>query len=273
MKSPIQSSPRYGEDNSDPVAPEPNIIFHNQPEGDPPLHTRTCTPCSKEYQAPKVWHPRGHWMDYGNECPDCARVRMSGKYAASTAAKSRLWEKCCPPGYRDDARVKAIPKALSEFLKDVRKRCPDEGILLHGPTGRFKTTAMLNLVVKWLFHRNHKPLYLTAMSFRAEASKWSKDGRLESWLREIRAKPWIFFDDFGNGADTPAALEALHSLTEYRRGRNLPMLVTTQFSDPVVMMERFKTNPTQGKAIIERLKTLAPHRFDVADPTLDLSTK
>lgn len=191
-----------------------------------------------------------------------------GQQLSADDRKRRTFERICPPVYRTDGIRAAMPGDLVKSATDLVKL--GRGVLCHGETGRFKTTAMFNGPVRWLVWTGHQVRYIRASQWRQDTSAAAKACELEAWLRPFMEVPWLFLDDIGHMNSTPSAEEALLEVLEVRThaigtARELPVIATTQF-DGEALMNRFAT-PERGAAICRRLAMLTnPLDFDPPTP-------
>lgn len=235
------------------------------PEPELDVVTKTCTVCQKPFLT--------YSFDFGSRpfapvkiCENCT-ISVRAREAEDEREKlkkARLirFNAICPEVYRSDEIRAAMnaafaPKSedpnLLDTIRESVKR--NEGVLVIGHSGKFKTTAVFNAAVRYLILTGHEVEYLTAAKFRQRASEASKDCTVEAFVRALARIEWLFLDDVGNMSTTPAACEALLDLLEERMNKRKPILATSQFGGEQ-LIAKFP-NPQMGQAIVRRLSMVA----------------
>ncbi len=223
--------------------------------------TKICETCSKEFQAVTAFL-FGRTIDTVRFCEACSAAQnekeKSKKQQAFEAARNAEWEAICPEFYRTKEIIAALPAEKLQKVKDAFKSGP--GVLIHGKSGKFKTTAMFHGAILPLVWKQKSLRYIIASEWRAACSRAAKETNTLQFLKPFIACDYLFLDDVGNMAGTPAGEDALFQLTERRMQQSRPMLVTTQYTG-AELAKRFLPAPDGGTssladAIIRRLQIL-----------------
>lgn len=239
------------------------------PEGQNFDHLETlekpCADCRENFTT-SVVRLGSRVLDFVRFCEPCSlrqqRTEKSRKQEAFIAARKAAWEEICPPFYRTEEIAAALPQ---EKFNAVRAGIAKGGVLIYGPSGTFKTTAMFHGAVKKLVWAGEKVLFTSAMEWKPKCSAAAKDCQTEAFLKPYVKAPWLFLDDLGNMGGTDASEEALHSLFEQRMRAKLPLLATTQYQGEA-LAGRFKT-PQIGTAIVRRIFLLTSTQLSYKSPT------
>lgn len=215
---------------------------------------KKCQGCDVAFMATEA-RVAERWMPLDRYCQPCVEginaAEAAEKKNGYAAAREREWLAVCPEYFRSEAIQKAMP---ADKVAQVRARIREGlGVLLVGRTGSFKTTAMYHGAVKPLIWKKAGLIVTTAMNWRQQCAEAAKACRVEDFLRPFKKAPWLFIDDIGNMNGTESTEEALFELLDYRMGKNLPVLATTQF-DSATFVSRFsRITPERGEALARRL--------------------
>lgn len=213
---------------------------------------------------------------FGKFCERCTleqeAAKSRAKQAAFVAAKEAQWFEVCPDYYRSSEIVEALKAEAITAPPEFRPPGQGEGatigkaqltrnavkagrgLLITGPSGVFKTTAMLQGAVKHLVWNGQPVLFVFSADFKNAASRAGKNGEIDNFIKPMVKAPWLFLDDLGNMASTGGSEDALHALIEARMRLKLPLLATTQFTGPD-LVRRF-TNSERGQSIVRRILTM-----------------
>ena len=129
-------------------------------------------------------------------------------------------------GATDLARLQAEVPQLDKVLAwadSDRKR----GLLLRGPTGASKTRAMWR-ALRILWERGVHFRVVTSTSLEAECQQARDDGSLESWIRQLRRVPVLFWDDLGKLRFFPSTEGVVFDVLDWRMNAHRPVLFTTE---------------------------------------------
>ena len=211
-----------------------------------------CETCPTTFEA-GVLDIAGRKVCFAKFCEACTekqqQAKETSKQEAFIAGRKRAWEEVCPEFYRTEGIVAALPAEKTAAVRTAMKTYG--ACLIHGPSGAFKTTAMLHGAVKKLVWDRQPVLFTTAMEWKPKASKAAMEGRTEAFLRPFIVAPHLFLDDLGNMGGTPASIEALHNLLEQRMRRKLPLMATTQYTGEALIGKIGSSEA--GTAIVRRL--------------------
>lgn len=219
--------------------------------------TIVCVMCGESFVGFMV-EIAGRRLTNGRVCPACtsgaAEREKHEAHERAVKKKKDRWLKLCPDYYRTEGIMEAMKVQRASGLAIEAHVKEGRGVLAQGDTGAFKTTCMLHYAVKRLVWIGADVIIITAMAWKQRMSRHAREGSIEGAVREYCRVPWLYLDDLGNMAGTPASEEALHLLTEMRVQRGLPMLVTSQYhSDELIA--QFKSTK-QGEAVARRLRLL-----------------
>ena len=133
------------------------------------------------------------------------------------------WEKC----------DRAVEDALKTWLvrRDKEPRTTRQGLLLHGPVGTGKSSAMGCVGYNMTVH-----------SSPPEFIRWGELGELLAYdnrdaLHRLRGASVLALDDFGTGDHPQWLLNRFDALVEYRYSVGRPWLVTTNMSPQTMRQE------------------------------------
>lgn len=246
------------------------------------LVARDCESCGESFQAAGM--RMGSVIKvFGKFCQACSDAKEAkekeDKRQAFIASREADWFATCPEFYRTDGLRDALKNQAITCPPEFRKKGQGEGatiakatltreaakagrgIMLYGPSGNFKTSAMLHGAVKYLVWEGVPVKFVFAADFKNDASHAARETTIPAFIKPMVEAPWLFLDDLGNMAGTPGAEDGLHALIEARMRAKRPMLVTTQFTGPA-LIGRF-TFRERGESIIRRILTMtgAPIHF------------
>lgn len=212
---------------------------------------KECTDCGQNFEA-VVAVILGRTVDTVTRCQPCSNKRekvLSPGSVDYVAARKTEWEIICPEFYRTEGIIAALPAAKLAAVKAAVKKGP--GCLITGPSGSFKTTAMLHGAVKGKVFHQKKVVYMLAADFKARCSAAAFDHETKQFLKPLIEADFLFLDDLGNMTGTGASEDALHMLLEARMQNTRPVFATTQYNGQQ-LQKQFK-NQLQAEAIIRRL--------------------
>lgn len=231
---------------------------------EPDVVTKTCTVCNKPFDTYSFALAGRRPFSPVKICEPCtisARAREAeDEWEKLKKARLERFNAICPDVYRSEEIRAAMNAAFANtepnLLEKIRESVKgNEGVLIVGHSGKFKTTAVFNAAVRYLILTGHQVEYLTAAKFRQRSSEAAKECTVEAFVKSLARMEWLFLDDIGNMSATPSACEALLDLLEERMSHRRPILATSQFGGDQ-LISKFP-NPQMGQAIVRRLSMVA----------------
>ena len=188
-------------------------------------HTiKTCSECGASFECP------GLLDKFVQICPSCSKRKAAEQdrdlAIRAAAARARLWERLCPPRYRDtEAALLPQPDRLGAVLNWQHG---SEGLLLHGPTGSGKTRCAW-LLLKREFDLGRKIGHVESLdlSLRFAAMASQAPDAAAGWVDKLCAAEILFLDDPFKVKLTERVEETLFLIVARRTDHNRPLIVTT----------------------------------------------
>jgi len=168
------------------------------------------------------------WAKRELKDPDDSRLTPARCHLARIKKK---WWKTRWDHWGDDFPPKGKLLKFVERLDDLRKS--GTGLLLHGITGRGKTSGAM-LLAKEVIRRDGFPLVVDSW----EIPKIEIEDKELS--HKMHATSFLIIDDLGAGAGKESAVSFIEQLVRDRDARELPMIITTNLL-PVMEGDNEKT--------------------------------
>ncbi len=198
------------------------------------IRTITCRTCPATWQKdiPENVTPTG-------ECAACKLAR-----------RMKFFNSQCPPLYQQTDTAKLPKKQLVEAMK---WKFGQRGLMLSGPSGRFKTRIVWTLL-KRVLTVDMPPvdfMWFDCMSFEKDIMRHYQAEDEHLWFDKVCAVPLLFFDDFGKIKLTERAEAELFGIVERRTANLLPIILTTN-DDDATLAARMSDN--RGAPLVRRLR-------------------
>lgn len=212
-----------------------------------------CARCRTLYDSPaaRIGQMLMRSTRYCPECEKPAHDEILGREKdAALEAQREIFRQTCPPLYRRLMRAPEFRKDLYDAIVAADPRQSGSGVLLHGATGLWKTTAMWRFIAD-LIRDGHRVVWETGPGLKERVTKAWKERDVDRQMNLLAMAQFLFLDDLGQAADSPSAGEFLLELIETRTANQRPLLVTMNF-DGAGFAAQF--NPRErGEAIARRL--------------------
>lgn len=167
------------------------------------------------------------------------------------AKRCDSFEAYCPKLYKTILE-KELPERMSEI---VRTWTPlgGRGLLIHGPSGTYKTTTMWSVVKKQWIEYNRRATVVSAVELSREiASSFDRKHGYEDLSNRYSNALLLCIDDLGKERMTPRVEEAIFEISNVRFERKSPTIFTTNFVGES-LQNRFIDEET-GKAFVRRVR-------------------
>jgi DNA replication protein DnaC len=194
-----------------------------------------------------------------DNCIDAVQAEDAQNAAnAAKTAREAVARDFVPADYRDTDLGR-----LSADQRDVlsHKFFQGMGIVLHGPSGTRKTrTAYAVISARLLDGTFSSAASVRGSQIARMVQSGFSDDRLErdaakNAMDELMSAPIILLDDLDKIRPSPASVEFLFDLFEYRASRRLPVIITTQATgDKMAALMADRKDSTVPVAIVRRIR-------------------
>jgi DNA replication protein DnaC len=184
-------------------------------------------------------------------CDPCC-TKLEELHDGTTAKRKESFRLYCPPLYYEiiEKSYEKIPPRMREIahLFDYPR-----GLLLHGPSGSYKTTIMWLIIKNLWMCKNIRATAMGATELAREiAVSFDRKNGYEDLIQQKTACVFLCIDDLGKERMTPRIEEAIFEILNVRCEKKKCTMITTNFvGEP--LQERFLDAET-GKAFVRRIR-------------------
>lgn len=220
--------------------------------------TRICADCGCEFT---FFEFKG--CPENHRCEQCLLKLYPHPTGADLLRKQKLeqrrvaWEKLCPKKYRTVDEGGETDETLLPADKMARMlgwypSGPKIGIALHGVTGKCKTRAIWRLMRRY-FMEGKRIVAFDCSEFSTSCITAYREGREDSWRRNITTAGVVLFDDLWKDTFTERVDSELFSLIEKLSSERIPYFITTNYTGN--LLEERARKP-DSKISLDRLMPL-----------------
>jgi hypothetical protein len=260
--------------------PDPDEGAAGFPGDEAPRREAACEECAAP-MAQQLFEGLGVW--WPKACPecDCRRAEAMAREAALALMREReaSLRAEIPPLYRKLAAgllAGAAPdsprfpghawaaRLATWWPADEGSGSPraflGRGLVLAGPTGAWKTTMAVSILMRVHRSMGWSVCYLPAPDFgeaaQAKAGGDTAQAKAEgrAVLERAKAAGLLLLDDLGKQASTPTVEKELKRLVEWRCSRLRPIIATTQHTAVELESMLGRSDLDTGLAIVRRLQ-------------------
>lgn len=184
-------------------------------------------------------------------CDPCCEKFHSRDTNSAHYKRAESFKSYCPKLYQEIIENSdAIPLKMRALADKYNM---NKGLVIHGPSGTFKTTTLW-LIVKnlWIRHNIRATFKAATELAREVAVSFDKKNGYEDLIQNVSTCVFLVIDDLGKERMTPRVEEAFFEIFNLRLEAKRPILCSTNFVGDG-LAERF-IDPETAKAFLRRIR-------------------
>lgn len=208
-----------------------------------------CRECDK-----KVYWQKGviRWLgEKAVVCDECCDKFHNQDKNSVHYQRAESFKSYCPKLYQEIIENSdAIPLKMRAMADKFEMK---KGLVIHGPSGTFKTTTMWLIIKRLWIRQNIRATFKAATELAREvAVSFDKKNGYEDLIQSVSSCVLLAIDDLGKERMTPRVEEAFFEIFNLRIEAKRPIICSTNFVGDE-LAERF-IDPETAKAFVRRIR-------------------